>query len=317
MDKEKKEGTEEVKEEFGSLDDAYQPTPEEEQAEKEIKAPETDTTETEEVKTDEAKGSEETEEGVKTETEDAWRKHGIARFDGMSRKAIAAEFNWRNRQAGEQAREVGELRKRVAELDKGTKAEPEKPKGIDLIPDMTPGQVEDYNRLYEINPVKAIFKYGGDKYIKAIVGNQDKGDISEEIKATLEEQKEGIAYTNFCANNDDWQELDPLMKQLDQEQHLGNQRRSYGELAKLARLGRDGDKLYNSVYVLMSKHPTMSFADAKRFVSPQATSTSTDDVRKTVKKIDAANLATKKSTTTNNKDYESIDDAFDSVVDED
>ncbi|GAH04807.1 unnamed protein product [marine sediment metagenome] len=67
----------------------------------------------------------------------------------------------------------------------------------------------------------------------------------------------------------------------------------------------------------MSKHPTLSFADAKRFASPSATSTSTDDVRKTVKKIDAANLATKKSTTTNKKDYASIDEAFDSVVDED
>lgn len=333
MAKVKKEGTEEKeKEEFESLDNAFQPHEGDEQAEQETKATEktdkTETVTTEKVETEQVKdgkvedpetADEATDKEKSDTTEANWKKYGLGRLDGMNREQIAAEINWRNRQAGEQANELGKLRKRVAEFEKETPAkEPEKQEPADLIPDMTPGEVEDFNRLWETNPTKAIFKYGGQKVVASMLQNQVKEAIPEALSSSMEQERDALAFASFRQNNEDAQELQPLMKTLDEPQHLGNQARSYNELAQLARLGRDGDKSYTPVYAIMSKHPTVSFAEAKKFASlPTGSSTKPDEVRKTVKKIDSANAPTTKSVSKSEKVYDTIDDAFDSVDDSD
>jgi len=312
--KEQKESEE--KGEFKTLNEAF--TPEESEVtetkltEDELKVEQEDTTEEPEKGAEETAKLEETAEVKKT-----WKDLGIDRFDGMSREQQANEINWRNRVAGQQANELGELRKKVAELEKS----PEKPEEkAPVRRGLTEAEIADYNKILEGgDPVGAFLKYGGDDFkqiISEAIKSEFQGGLKDIIGGQVDSQADSLAYSSFCQNHPDYETYEPLMQTLDGKEHLREQKRSYEELYELAKLGEDNDPLYEPTYSMLKKYPNMNVVEAKKFASlqlsnPEAAQTKRDKIKETVGKIDVVNKATaKKSASTNVEKPESIDDAF-------
>lgn len=108
------------------------------------------------------------EPGTETDVseEPSFAELGLPSFEGKSRKEVAqmitdlqSDVSKGNERYGTVANELGKLRK-LAEKP----AEKPEEKKVDLIeemPEMTAGEVADFNELYDKNPVKAVLKYGG------------------------------------------------------------------------------------------------------------------------------------------------------------
>lgn len=330
-----KKGTEE--ESFTTLDNAFQGVEEEladetgktvETEVKETEQPETEpeTTETEVTKPEVTETETETETKAEADAKTAektWADLGHERFDGMSRGQIAREIDWRNRQYGEQANELGRLRKEVEELKT-----PEKKPEASEVPvrrGMTQDEVTEFNEMYERDPVGAMLKFGADDF-KQMVSESVKeamgGDFQEMVGSRVAGASEAIAYENFLTSHNDAEEYVPLMQQLDGAEYLGEQGRNYNELYELARLGKSQDLLYPTTYRYMKLHPTFSFAEAKRFAeleqrNPKASGKKREAIKKTVAKLDTVNTtSTKKSASANSDIPKSVDAAFDGVDDE-
>lgn len=311
---EKKEGTEEEKvevhdidEEFGNAEDAPIVTTTETEVEKAT------TEEAPEAPVAKEKVSDEAEADAPTKK--SWKDFGLEGFEGKSEEEIARiivqerrEDEHRRKVYGELSNEVGELRKFKTEAE--TKAarpkEEKEPDLLDVMPEMTEGQILDFNAIYEKNPVKAMLKYGGDT-IKQMIASQLKeslaGKVEGAVGETIAEQKDTIAYSNFLSKHDDVETFLPLMQTLDGERYLGLQNRSYEELYELAKLGPHTkgtviDPLYNPVYQLMAKHPTLSFKEALAFAKQGAgaeekAAEKHEQVKKIINKIDSVNTASK------------------------
>ena len=104
------------------------------------------------------------------EDEKTWKDFGLNEFEGKSNEEIAQAIQELRRDRDYQASRYGKLSNEFGELRKQTSdKQPESKKElIDTIPDLTPGQVTDFNRIYEENPVKALIKFGGPHIEKII-----------------------------------------------------------------------------------------------------------------------------------------------------
>lgn len=320
MAKTKEEGTEE----FATLDDAFHPeeveTVEEvvEEVAEPAPEPEEAAQETTEVEPEEG----EPEKAVETaepedDTEDSWAKYGLDKFDKMSREEIADYVHWRNRVDGRQSQELGELRKKVKDVtEPATKQD--KVDFLDSIPDLTSTQVEDFNAIYAVNPVKAMMKYGKDN-MKSIMKEVLSDSLPEQLKEVVGSTKDSIEYANFVSKHDDSQEHIPMMQILDGTEYLGGQARGYDELYNLSKMANSRDNLYQATYGNMKKYPNMTFIAAKKIASlevrPKSAKTRAE-IEKEVKKVDSVNPTAKKKRTSNAVGvHANIDEAFDSVED--
>ena len=258
--------------------------------------------------------------------EKSYKDYGAPELEGKTPEQVARYVRdqtdyWamRNRLFGEQANELGELRKFKKEH-----SEP-KPKPEDPFSDMTEGQVADFNRQWEKNPSKAIVDAGMGNYIKQQIalGVQEVlgGDV---VKQTFAEQQDKLAFESFASRTPDYEEYMPLMQTLDGPNYLGPQGRKYDELYAVAKLGNSDDPSYGGVYRLMKKHPSMSYSDAHKFAKSLLSSSEESQalrvkVEKDVRDIDTIRTkptgvkASKKSA-----DYTkmTVDEAFESVEQE-
>jgi len=252
-------------------------------------------------------------------SEASWKDVGLEKYESMTREQIARDIHWRNKQMGDRANEIGELRKKVERLEqlqKNKDEEAEKPNLLDSIRDLTAAETEDFNRLYEASPVKAILKYGGDS-IKDLVSGEVKKALGEHVpKAVTEsaqEQQEALEFKQFLLGHDDADNHLPFMKVLDQEEHLGRQHRPLEELYQLAKLAKDKDPLYSNIYGLMHKHSAMTVAEARRFAMVMQKSPDTrEKVKAEVAQIDKASTSASSTKRAADKvtKYDSIDAAF-------
>lgn len=333
----KQETKDKEQESFQTLDNAFQGTDEQESTEaaetattETLKAEEeaATTTETEVVETadaDTAKVKETAEESEAETKEQLWSELGLERYDGMTKEQIAKDILWLRRISNRQAQEVGKLRKLKVEhsaVEKAEKEVAEKVDPLDLISDLTPTQLADFNELYEQNPTRAILKYGGD-YIKTMVADGIKNVLGTDVKKVVEEslsqKEEDLAYKLFKQNHpDDAEEQLPMMEVLDSPEHLGGQHRDYEELFQLSKLAANKDPIYGAVYGIIKKHPTVSLDEAKIFAKQQSTSkTNAAARRQTIKQevgaIDTVNTATTKNKVAAKvKQFNTIDQAFES-----
>lgn len=309
-EEEKKEGTEEEKVEVHDIDT-------------EFNTEDAPTTETEKEKVTTEKAPEKpAKEKVSEEAEaDApvlktWKDLDLEDFEGKSQEEIARIVVQERRESehgrkvyGEQGEELGALRKYKTdtEAEKAKPKEEKEPDILDQMPDqISDGEILDFNTKYEKNPTKTIFTKGRpileqmiDLRVKEALAGKVEGAVGEGIA----EQKDRIAFTNFKSRHDDAETFLPLMQTLDSEKHLGSQERSYEELFELAKLGPHTrgvvvDPLYNPVYQLMAKHPTLSFKEALAFAKQGAGAEKKAvekkaDVKKTIDKIDSVNTASK------------------------
>lgn len=334
-----KEGIEEIveeKNEFETLDAAFQSDEIEDELEEE-KVLETDEKPKEEV--DESKETPEKEEPEEKPAESeeeptgkTWAEHGLEQFDGKSTAEIAEiikqkeleHTNWKDKKYGEQANELGELRKfkeaveaakKEAELD--SQKEDAKADLLESIPDLTQKEIDDFNTLYEVNPAKAIMKIT-QKHLEALVdGRLQKSlpkTVDDVVGKSIEQQKDDLQYDSFLLRHqEDAEQQIPLMQSLAQKEHLGGQRRSYEELYQLAKLGNSKDALYQPVYQFMKKYD-MPFDDALKFAKQQTSSAADDKAKKikeTVAKIDKTNNPAKtEKVADKTKKFSTVDDAF-------
>lgn len=250
-------------------------------------------------------------------TQKKWSELGIPDFDGLNQDEIAKiikqereEFSFRNRLYGEQANELGELRKKATEKPDTL---PEKKEVQDGLRPMTESEIADYNAVYEKNPAAALIKYGNAELRKLI---QD--ELKTKVKDEVGKSEQGITFAielrECYSKHSDMKDTEPFMRVLDDPKYLGNQSRKLEDLYQLSRLALVKDELYNPVYELMSRFPAMDFAEAKDIVV----------MRKQTKVSDANNQAVNKAAETINlidnkprvkvsagaKKAKSIDEAF-------
>lgn len=242
-------------------------------------------------------------------TEKTWKDFGVDDFEGKTNEEIAAivrrdrdDSSFRRRVYGEQADELGALRTFKTETEAKAKAaaEEKKPDLLEQMPDMTDGEVLDFNKIYEGHPVKAILKYAR-PVIEQLVNQQLQGAIQGGVKSTITEsigeQQDSLEYAGFLQRHEDAETYLPAMKVLDRPEHLGGQARSYEELLSLAKLSRDKSPLYAPVYQLMAKHPTVSFKEAEQLAKQQlgskgAAEAKRKEVQQELDNIDAVNSST-------------------------
>jgi len=275
------------------------------------------TTEQEEAATGEASEALEEEQvseqaDTTAKTERTWADLGVGDFEGKSNEEIARsvlqqqkDSDFRNKIYGEQASELGELRKFKAEQQAKAAAPKEEVGLFEQIPDMTEGQIADYNALYEKNPVVTPLKLG-ESYIRKMIAQElqaQREDVKSFVGESIEAQRDSIAFTNFLGKHEDAQQYTPFMKFLDGEQYLGAQKRPYEDLYNLAVLGKAKDPLYDSAYQLMAKHPTLSFEDAKIFAKQKAGSEeqAAEKHQKLEKELDKIDSVNSSSSTANRK----------------
>lgn len=339
-----KEGTEETKVEVRDIEEEFSNVM---QTNTEDTPATEETTETEEKATTEEAPEAPVKEEVSEEAETAatttevktWKDLGLEDFEGKSQEEIAQlivqsrrESEHRDKVYGDQTNVVGDLRKQIAEAEaKITEVEAKKkesgikePDLLDQLPEMTEGEILDFNAIYEKNPVKALFKYARpvlEKMTASQVTKALEGKVEGAVDESIAQQKDNIAYTNFAGRHEDAEKFTPLMQLLDGENYLGGQKRSYEELYQLAKLGPHAqgvvaDPLYQPIFQLMAKHDSMSFGEALSFAK-QGTAAEEKavekrkEVKKTIDKIDSVNTTSKgtpKSKGT--KELVTIDDEF-------
>lgn len=260
---------------------------------------------------------------VAAETTKTWRDFGIDDFEGRTNEEIAEiirrereDSSFRRKVYGEQAEELGELRKLRAEAEKP--AVEEKPDIFDSMADMTEGEILDFNSIYEKHPVKAVLKYARpviEQLVNQHLEEAIKGNVKTSITESIEGQRDSLDYGNFLSAHEDAETYLPAMKKLDGPEHLGEQHRSYEELHSLAKLGMDKDPSYAPVYQLMAKHPTFSFKEAQQFAKQQlgsvdAAKVKKEKIRREIDKIDAVNSSTTASAKSQTKKMVTIDEEF-------
>lgn len=262
------------------------------------------------------------------ETEKTWKDFGVDDFEGKSSEEIAAivrqerdDGNFRRKIYGEQAEELGELRKFRTETEtaKVKAAEEKKPDLLEQMPDMTDGEVLDFNKIYEAHPVKAILKYARpviEQLIQHQLQEAIKGGVKNTITESIGDQRDSLEYASFLQRHEDADKYLSGMKVLDKPEHLGEQSRSYEELYGLAKLNSEKSPLYAPVFQLMAKHPTVSFKEAEQLAKQQMGAVGTaakkkEQIQQNINKLDAVNSSTTasaKSKTT--KGIVTIDDEF-------
>ncbi len=260
--------------------------------------------------------------------EKTWKDFGIEDFEGKSSEEIAAivrrereDSSFRRRVYGEQADELGGLRTFKTETEAKAKAaaEEKKPDLLEQMPDMTDGEVLDFNKIYEAHPVKAILKYARpviEQLVQQQLQEAIKGGVKNTISESIGDQRDSLEYASFLQRHEDAETYLSAMKVLDKPEYLGEQSRSYEELYGLAKLSSEKSPLYAPVFQLMAKHPTASFKEAEQLAKQQLGAVGTaakkrEQIQQNIDKLDVVNSSTTasaKSKTT--KGIVTIDDEF-------
>lgn len=249
-------------------------------------------------------------------SEKSWKELGLDRLDGMTKEQIANEIKWINRKYGEHTQEVGKLRKELSDFK--VKLEPKKePEKEQPRKGLTAQEIEDFNTIYQTDPVGAVLKYGGDD-IQRLIDQKLEEKLAAKLPETLgkmtKEQVDQFSYEKFVTSHDDYEEYVGAMQTLDAPENLGPQSRPYNELYDLSKLAMTDDSRYQSVYGLMKKHPTLSLKEAMKFTEPNNTKKpviTKEQVVRDVNKLKAINsTSTKNARSEKTAVVGSIDEAF-------
>jgi hypothetical protein len=314
--------TEETKKTFEDLGAAFDGVVDDEQP-KEPETPnqvaevELEKTEKEEIPVQETKEEQ-------PEVVEDWESLGYPEFKGKSPKEIAAvlkqkskETEYRDRLYGQQANEVGALRKEVEELKKRPVAE-EKPE----VTGLSEAEADDFQDLFRTDPAAAIDKYYGPQVEKIVESKMAEAVASGPINQKMIEQLDAIEMKQLRATHADFDEHSSEMTALDAKEALGPQRRPAEELYQLAKLWKSNDPLWQATYGMMARYQQMPFSEAHALATasnkaPAGTpQVKKDDLVKEVKDLQDANpKKTTKAQADNVKVYSDEDEAFDSITD--
>ena len=270
----------------------------------------------EEVQEDVAKEEEEPENKVD------WKALGLDIFEGKTQAEVAEQIKFERKQLGHTTNMLGELRREITQLKvKPVQVEKpvEKPKDIlSEIRDLDEADVAKFNTMYEKNPVKAFMTYGGES-IKAMIAEEVKRSVPD-VEGVLQKTKSDMEYSTFISSNPDLTDADvDQMKIFDDEQYLGEQKRSYADLYGLAKLWRNRDERAEKIYMLMKKHSTVSFSEACDLLSVPKTEkvvVNKDKIVQSVKKNEKTNIKSHSSKVADSvPTAKTVDEAFESFND--
>jgi hypothetical protein len=313
--------TEETKETFENLGAAFDGVVDDEQHEEPKTPDEAADAELDRAEEDQVPAQETKEEQPEEVVEDNWETLGFPEFKDKSLKEIAAvlvqknkETDHRNYLYGQQANEVGALRKEVEELKKQTVPKPEPVKeGLEE------AEIENFQQMMIDDPMAALNKYYGPQVEKLVEARMNEAVTSGPISKKLIEQMDAIEVKQLRASHPDIDEFASQMTALDAKEALGPQRRPGEELYQLAKLWKSNDPAWEATYGLMARYQQMPFSEAHAFaVAKQvpAGEVTKEDVVKEIKTLQSANpKKTIKAQAEEAKVYSDEDEAFDSVID--
>ncbi|KKL57275.1 hypothetical protein LCGC14_2237040 [marine sediment metagenome] len=245
-----------------------------------------------------------------------WAKHNLPQFVDKDPEYVANYIKFQNRKYGEQANELGELRKGKEEYEKlktqitGREA-PEK-KTVNELSDVELAMfAEEFNR----NPYAAIDKY----YLPKITESLTKtifGKVEEQFGPVLEQHATSLAdkqeFSAFAKEHPDWHKYQDAMKGLMTDKYIGEEV-AFEEAYKLAKLQAEKPSLFESTCSLMQKG--MPFDESKEYASykQSAAANAEAKVEQVKSEVNAAAGGLKTTTAksaTSEPVIETMDDAF-------
>ncbi len=319
-----------TEETFKSMDEAFQGVKDDQLEEPKIgevaevvKVEEEIPAKTEEIPAKETEDLQPPETGEKTD----WEALGFPEFSGKSEVEIAAVLNQKKTETGyrdvlygQQANEVGTLRKQVEELEGQLKKSPA-PEKVDSLSEK---DVADFQEMLAIDPMGALDKYYGPTMEKMVQGKLEDAMTSTDgpISRKLAEQLDVIERQQLYARHPDVDDYVSEMTALDEPKALGNQHRPYEEMYQLGKLWKGKDPMWEATYQLMAKYPQMAFSDANAIATAQKVDKSDSEAEKgkVLDQVGKIKQATPKKTTTTQtekaKVYSTVDEAFESIPDD-
>ncbi len=313
--------TEETKEQVEDLDEGFQVAETDEQPEE----PKTPDEVAKVEKTEEVSAPvEKTEELQPEVVVEDWESLGYPEFKDKTPKEIAAvlkqkntETDYRDQLYGQQANEVGALRKEVEELKKKPVAveEPEKT-------GLSETEIDDFQDMLRTDPAAAIGKYYGPQVEKIVESKVAEAVASGPISQKLTEQMDAMEMKQLRASHSDFDEYSSEMTAIDDQKSLGPQRRPCEEIYQLAKLWKNKDPLWQPTYDIMARYQQMPFSEAHAFAASSSKQSSAPQVKKeeVVEQIRTLQDANPKKTTKAQANtvtvYSNEDEAFDSVTED-
>lgn len=243
-----------------------------------------------------------------------WSKYGLPQFTGQPLDKVAQSIQWRNRKYGEQANELGELRKAREELEKirsQVSGQPSKP-GVRK---MTDTELALFAEKFNENPYAAI-----DEFIKPHLRDSLKEELrkslQEELSPLIQEQTKELATQQelkaFTEKHPDYQRYAPVMKQLMTDEYLGDSV-PYEDVYQLAELSQSEPSVFPETCALMRRG--IPFKDAKEYASLRKSVKSAADATRGQVKSEIADVAgamrkSGASSSTTEPEIKTMDDAF-------
>lgn len=263
------------------------------------------------------------EDTAKPTAETNWAEFGLPQFAGRSPQEIANFLRFREKQYGDQANELGELRKLRQEYEQlkqqitGTQNQSQsaKPEDFDY-------KLQAFADKFNENPWEAT-----QKFIVPEIREQLKKDLFEEFKKdfepTFKQQAESIQiqqeWDSFTAENPDYQQYVGTMSELMKDEYLG-ERHPYKDIYNLSKLYSTNQPVATEVYNLMFKG--FNFSDARKYAEAVVTRGAVNQQRKDSVKAEvakanrAAKPAVTKKSAGSGQSYETLDDVVNSVIED-
>ncbi len=315
--------TEETKETFQNLGEAFNAVVDDEQQKEPVLPEEVAEVKLEETEKEQELPVQETAEvqpEEKVVTED-WESLGYPEFKGKTPKEISAvltqrktETEYRNTLYGQQANEVGALRKEVEELKNKSVVEKPEKKGL------SDAELEDFQDLLRTDPAAALNKYYSPQVEAMVKSKMEESMASGPINQKLIEQHDAMEIQHLRSIHPDFVEFSSEMTALDDQKALGQQRRPAEELYQLAKLWKSKDPAWLETYNIMKDSPQISFSRAKGYATGSSKQAvvpiapiEKDKLIEEVKDLQDANpKKTTKAKTDSTKKYSTVDAAFES-----
>jgi hypothetical protein len=257
--------------------------------------------------------------------EKTWTELGLPQYEGMTKEQVAERISLVNREFGRATNTIGYLRKQIISAVHDTvKPADVKDTKTDILasmPNLSESDAIKFNEMYEVNPAKAIFAFGGDT-LKQIVRDELENSVPNNLNEILNKRTEQERFNTFLTKNNltkDSSEIE-WMKEIDTNpEYLGGQNRAYDELFELCSMKKSNADGVEEIFSTMKRHPTLSIAEAKIFIGkkveavPTVKTVSKDKIKETVQKLNNANSTSQTAKIADDiPTYGSVEEAFNS-----
>lgn len=205
-------------------------------------------------------------EAPKSDVSINWAEYGLPQFAGRGIDEVASYTKNMFKRYGDQANELGELRKlkekfsKVEETVSGKQAEKAQAKLNDV-------EYKMFADMFIDNPLEAM-----NKFVMPQLKEQIMADVIAKMQENITPQLQGFAqnltkeqsFNQFARSNPDWTQHRDLMETLMTDEHLGDNH-EFDDVYQLSKLYKTDSALAAECYQLMKRG--LPFPQAKRYAS--------------------------------------------------